>query len=388
LERHIRLYRNGRDLTGTPREVMAIDLFGLEIDDVRERFPEVYQHLRREVKEKIVIENGEEKKVGRDWNNRQSYKDLWWIFGEPRKDLRPALTDLPRYIATVETAKHRIFLFLDASILPDNKLVAIATANAFHLGLLSSYIHTRWAWHSGGLLEDRPVYVKSLCFDPFPFPDPDPLIRARIAGLAERLDSHRKDVQAAHPEITLTAMYNVLEKLKAKSALLPAEDTILRDGLVLILKELHDELDDAVAEAYGWPKDLSDEDILARLVDLNKERAAEEARGVVRWLRPDYQIPRFGTAKEKQEQLEADLAVATAPKAKPAFPQDPVAQTAAIMSALAAASEPLGPSELAQGFKQGRKAEARIKATLASLARTGFIAVHDGGRRFSLRRAA
>jgi hypothetical protein len=176
--------------------------------------------------------------------------------------------------------------------------------------------------------------------------------------------------------------------LRTNTALESSEENVVKDGLVLILKELHDELDAAVAEAYGWPADLSDEEILVRLVALNKERAAEEARGHVRWLRPDYQIPRFGTAKEKQEQLEADLAVAVAPKVKPAFPQDPVAQTAAIMSALAAASEPLGPSELAQGFKQGRKSEARIKAALASLARTGFIAVHDGGRCFSLRRVA
>ena len=70
---------------------------------------------------------------------------------------------------------------------------------------------------------------------------------------------------------------------------------------MLILKELHDKLDAAVADAYGWPADLSDDDILARLVALNKERAQEEARGLVRWLRPDYQIPRFGSPKEKAE---------------------------------------------------------------------------------------
>ena len=44
-------------------------------------------------------------------------------------------------------------------------------------------------------------------------------------------------------------------------------------------------------DAYGWPRDLSDEEILARLVELNKERRAEEAKGLVRWLRPEYQAP-------------------------------------------------------------------------------------------------
>ena len=161
---------------------------------------------------------------------------------------------------------------------------------------------------------------------------------------------------------------------------------------MLILKEYHDELDRLVFRAYDWPETLSDEEILGRLVALNKERAEEEARGMVKWLRPDYQIPRFGKAQDrlKLEGGEAHAAEtgAIAAKAKPAFPKEAVAQTAAVMMALADASAPISAGELAQGFKQGRKAEARVAATLASLARTGFIAVSDGGRRFSLRRAA
>jgi hypothetical protein len=57
------------------------------------------------------------------------------------------------------------------------------------------------------------------------------------------------------------------------------------------MKHLHDEIDAAVFDAYGWPRDLSDEEIIAHLVELNKERRAEEARGLVRWLRPEYQAP-------------------------------------------------------------------------------------------------
>ena len=116
---------------------------------------------------------------------------------------------------------------------------------------------------------------------------------------------------------------------------------------MLILKELHDKLDAAVAEAYGWPADLSDNDILVRLVALNQQRAREEANGTVRWLRPDYQIPRFGSPKQKAE---LDLVggetggVQPAPTAgpKPNFPADEVAQTAAVMAALAAEVAPLG----------------------------------------------
>ena len=98
LEQHLRPYLNGRDLTGRKRGVMAIDLFGVTEDDVRQRFPDVYQWVLERVKPE------------REQNNRPSYRNLWWVFGEPRRELRPALVDLNRYIATVETAKHRVFV--------------------------------------------------------------------------------------------------------------------------------------------------------------------------------------------------------------------------------------------------------------------------------------
>ena len=138
-----RSYLNGRDFTGNSRDVMVIDLFGLTADQVRLQFPEVYQHVKAEVKEeKIEIdEDGKKEFVGRDWNNRQTYKDNWWIFGEPRSDLRPALDGLKRYIATVETSKHRVFQFLSPEIAADNMLVCVADDDAARLGVLSSRIH-------------------------------------------------------------------------------------------------------------------------------------------------------------------------------------------------------------------------------------------------------
>ena len=148
LERHIREYRNGRDLTGRPRGVMAIDMFGLTADEMRQRFPEVYQHLRLTVKPEREAQA--EKSGTKD---ALSYAKIWWQFGKPRQELRPALADLPRYIATVETTKHRIFQFLDASILPDNKLVVIASEDAATLGVLSSMVH-HW-WYRAKLCKDR-----------------------------------------------------------------------------------------------------------------------------------------------------------------------------------------------------------------------------------------
>ncbi|MGH6823618.1 MAG: class I SAM-dependent DNA methyltransferase, partial [Methylocella sp.] len=295
LENHIRLYRNGRDLTGTPRGVMVIDLFGLEKDEVRNRFPEVYQHVLATVKES---KDDQGRPTGRDVNNRESYRQNWWIFGEPRRELRPALERLPRYIATVETAKHRVFQFLNASILPDNRLVCFAFPDAYQLGVLSSRTHVLWTLANGGTLEDRPIYTKVRCFDPFPFPDPPEALKACIRDTSEELDALRKNVRAEHPGLTLTQIYNILEKLRAGEKLDPQEEAIKTNGLVLILKEHHEKLDALVGEAYGWPQNLSDDEILEKLVALNAERAAEEKRGLVRWLRPNYQRARTGVAGE------------------------------------------------------------------------------------------
>jgi hypothetical protein len=394
LEKYIREYRNGRDLMSRPRDVMVIDLFGLDAEEVRTQFPEVYQHVKLQVKEKIVWKDGKELKVGRDWNNRESYKENWWIFGEPRRELRPALKGLNRYVATVETTKHRVFQFLDASILPDNMLLAIASDDAFTLGVLSSRIHVVWTMQQGGTLEDRPRYTKSHCFDPFPFPAANDLQKQRIRDIAEELDAHRKRVLAEHPKLTLTGLYNVLEELRKGTepeALKPTDRQIFDDGQVLILKELHDRLDAEVATAYGWPADLCDEEILSRLVALNKERAAEEAKGEVRWLRPEYQVPRFGTPKEKAELdlLGGDMRVtAIAPAVKQSYPVDDIAQTAAVMAVLASATSPLDADAIAVTFKQGRKVAKKVQAVLTSLARMGHLDSRDGDRTFVLRRAA
>ncbi|MBW8444403.1 MAG: class I SAM-dependent DNA methyltransferase [Arenimonas sp.] len=381
LDKHIRLYRNGRDLTDRPRGVMVIDLFGLTAEEVRARYPAVYQHVLTTVKPE------------RDANNRATYRDNWWIFGEPRKDMRPALRGVSRFIATAVTQKHRIFIFISNEILPDDALMVVASNEAVHLGILSSSVHTDWVKKRGSTLEDRPRYIKSLCFDPFPFPDASEAQKAAIGAIAEELDAHRKRVLAAHDHLTLTGLYNVLERLKAGAKpedLEPKERRIFDDGLVLILKELHDKLDLAVADAYGWPVDLAEEEVLARLVALNKERAKEEKRGLVRWLRPDYQIPRFGSAREKAEQLEADLGEAILDAVsgpKQAFPSDERDQTFVVHQALLSADGPLDAETIAAGFKQGRKALPAVSAVLASLFRMGLVSTADG-KTFAFRRAA
>ena len=153
------------------------------------------------------------------------------------------------------------------------------------LGVLSSRIHVEWALARGGRLGVRndPVYVKTTCFEPFPFAEASEPKRERIRSLGEQLDSHRKRCQEMHPNLTLTEMYNVLEELRGGQPLDAISQIIHDHGLVSMLRDLHDDLDRAVAEGYGWPSDLSTEDILFRLVELNVGRTAEERSGLVRW---------------------------------------------------------------------------------------------------------
>jgi hypothetical protein len=384
LERHIRPYRNGRDLTARLRGVMVIDLFGLGEEEVRGSFPEVYQHLLQTVR------------VDRDAQVTRSptkdvitYRQLWWIFGKPRTELRPALAGLNRYVATVETTKHRVFQFLDAEIIADNMLIAIAISDDWILAALSSKPHVTWALKTGGLLEDRPRYTKTRVFDPFPFPDPDENLKAQLRALGEELDATRKRVQAEHPDLTLTGLYNVLEKARSGAALTPADEDVKQRGRVLILKELHDQIDAATAQAYGWPVDLTDEEILERLVALNAERAREEAAGHVRWLRPDYQIPRFAKeAKAMTGDLDLGETLVALDKGLPEFPKDPYEAPLAIERLLIAAGRPMDAAELARGFKRGgKRIEQRITQALTTLARYGNIIALDGGR-YASRRAA
>jgi hypothetical protein len=275
---------------GRPRDVYVIDFFGLDEKEARQRFPEAYDHVLRTVKPE------------RDHNRDKDIRSNWWLFGRPRPEIRPALEGLPRYIATVEISKHRIFQFLDGEILPDNRLVVIASDDAFHLGILQWAGHIDWALKAGGTLEDRPSYSKSLVFDPFSFPDATPEQRATIAEFAEELDATRKAALAETDKLTMTELYNLREKLRSGAPMDEKEQRRATKARAAIVDRLHEQLDQEVADAYGWGEEwkagtLGPSEIVARLVALNHERAAEEKAGKVRWLRPDYQEPRFGKTK-------------------------------------------------------------------------------------------
>ncbi len=222
-----------------------------------------------------------------------------------------------------------------------------------------------------------PTYNKSRCFDPFPFPDPDASTRARLRDLGERLDAHRKRQQAAHPGLTLTQMYNVLEKLRANEPIEGRDREIYDNGLVGILRQLHDEIDAETARAYGWPAGLADDEILHRLVALNRERAAEEAQGLVRWLRPEFQNPAGRAAAPPPRP--------NSPSAKPPPPQprNPTgrASSPSRWPPSAPRSQDAGeaaPADIARRFRRARATT--VAPLLETLAALGHARPTGGGR--------
>ncbi len=403
LEDYILDYRNGRDLTQRPRGVKVIDLYSLSAEQVRDHFPSVYQHVHDYVKPE------------RDHNNRAYRREGWWLFGENIPEARKFLFSVPRYIATVETSKHRFFQFLDASIRPDNMLVNIGLESAEHLAVLSSRLHVAWAISAGGWLGagNDPRYSKTRTFDPFPFPvfeTLDPRLVNRLRDLGERLDAFRKERLAAYSFLTMTGLYNVMERLRELEDRWPVpiltekEKDVHDAGLVSVLMEIHNEIDAAVLEAYGW-NDLADalvgkpggttpsqhkvpeqeeaeEELLTRIVTLNQERAAEEKRGVVHWLRPEFQVPKLGhKVKGAAEQLEADIGIAE-DEAVPSWPGDGLAQIRVVRDLLTKAQGPVAPDSLAEAFsgRNTAKRKERIGQVLETLTETGAIRrVGEGG---------
>lgn len=226
-----------------------------------------------------------------------------------------------------------------------------------------------------------PTWTNTTCFDPFPFPAdvPEPL-KDTIRAEAEALDALRKRVLADHDDLTLTKLYNVLEALKANHGqgreLTEAERDIHDKGLVTLIRQHHDALDALVAQAYGWEADLADEVILTRLVALNKARAAEEAKGVIRWLRPEYQ------ASDYTAPVNATLDLGEAPALLPdniiPWPEKLPDQVSAVAAILSGSGVPLTPQDVARNFK-GKRA-ATVAPVLEALAGIGMARRLKDGR--------
>jgi hypothetical protein len=374
----IKPFVNGKDLARESRNAYVIDTYGVDVEALRERYPNVYQHLLLMVK------------PGRDSNRRAPIRDNWWRHGWERPALRNALARLTRYIVTPETAKHRFFVFLPTSTLPDNMLTAFMTDDAYVLGVLSSRIHVAWALAAGGRLGvgNDPRYTKTKCFDPFPFPACSEEQKARIRTVAENLDAHRRRQQSAHSDLTLTGIYNVMEKLRSGEELTPKEKKSHDKGLVSTLKQLHEEVDVAVADAYGWSKELTSDEIVERIVLLNAERAQRERNGEILWVMPSEQREmQIAPAVAKQTVIDLDLdgEVSAEPVTRSdVWPKELPRQIAMVRDLISAQTGRTSwtAEEAAKSFLGARKKD--VEQVLDSLAAVGLLMAFDtpAGRRW------
>ncbi len=358
----------GRDVNQSPEEKYVIDFFPLDEHEARKMAPKAFQYLAQHVR------------PAREQIRDAASRKRWWRFGRDKPALRAAIHGLTRYIATSEVSKHRVFSFFPAHVRPDHTLVVLPSADAFDLGVVSSRCHTAWAAAAGGRMGvgNDLRYNRVVCFDPFPFPVCGTAARKSVRDLAESLDTHRKRQQAQHPMLTMTGMYNILEKLRSGETFNDKDRTIHEQGLVSVLKQIHDALDKAVFDAYGWPSDLTDEQILEKLVALNAERAEEEKNGVIRWLRPDFQNP-AGKKEMAQVSMAHDAGDGEADPGAAAnaarWPQKLSEQVTAVRDIVTKTSEERSLAEVVKAFKEADPEE--VQEVLDSLVALGLVVAYE-----------
>lgn len=279
----LRPWANGGDVTGRPSGKWIIDFGAVMSETDASLYEAPFRYVAREVK------------PGRLGLRRDGHRHYWWRHGEPRPGMREELKRFTRYIATPRVSKYRVFVWLPVVVLADSRLVVIARDDDATFGILHSRYHELWSvrlggWHGVG---NDPQYTPSLGFETFPFPSGlSPDVRAdvyaedkraaAIATAAHRLNELRDrwlnpaDLVRREPEVVPGYPERVLPMSDAAAEVLKTRTlTKLYNERPAWLDHAHKALDVAVAAAYGWPADLSDDEVLARLFALNQERAGK-----------------------------------------------------------------------------------------------------------------
>jgi type II restriction/modification system DNA methylase subunit YeeA len=280
----LRPWINGADISKRPGDKWIVD-FGWTMDEAAAALYEApFAYVAATIKPKRLK------------NNREAYATYWWRHVEPRQGMWSKLKPFKRYIATVRHSKYRLFRWFPTSIVPDSALIVVARDDDTLFGVLHSRFHEVWSlglcsWIGIG---NDPRYTPSTTFETFPFPEgltPDILAaqyandpRAKaIAAAASKLNELREnwlnppdlvqrvpEVVPGYPDRILPVDDKAAEVLKKRTL------TNLYNDRPTWLDNAHRDLDAAVAAAYGWPADLSDEQILERLFALNQQRAAAQ----------------------------------------------------------------------------------------------------------------
>jgi type II restriction/modification system DNA methylase subunit YeeA len=251
----LRRWVNGLDITRKPQSMWIVD-FDMNMSEAgAAQYEMPFEYLKRHVKPmKDNVRNPLE-------------RTRWWVHARTAPDMRDALKGLGRYIATVRVAKHRLFAFLEGDLLADGALVAFARDDDYFFGVLHSRTHEFWALKQGTQLESRPRYTPTTCFETFPFPQPTQDQQEAIAEAARELNNMREGW--LNPPTPAGGLPLTEEESKKRTL------TNLYNQRPTWLANAHAALDAAVFAAYGWPErpeDVTDAEILSRLLNLNLER--------------------------------------------------------------------------------------------------------------------
>ena len=274
-------WMNGMDVTRRPSDKWIVDFGWDMVQEEAALYEAPFQHAKEHVYPM------------RQRNRRESYREHWWRHVEPRQGMWRALDGLSRYIATPTVAKHRLFAWLDARICPDHQLIVIAREDDVTFGILHSRFHEAWSLRLGTSLEDRPRYTPTTTFETFPFPEGlspdvpasdyagDPQATA-IAEAARRLVSLRDRwlnppelVEWVDEPVSGYPKRPVPHDEEAEKALKKRTLTNLYNARPQWLEDAHAALDTAVAVAYGWPVDISDDAALRALLTFNLENGSQ-----------------------------------------------------------------------------------------------------------------
>ncbi len=253
---------NAHDLAQRPRGNYIID-FGQDIDRRDAAlYEEPWEYARQHIRPHRESLEGER------------LASRWWIHQRWRPGLREAIKPLDRFIATPLTSKHRFFVWLDSNVLPDATVVAIARDDDYAFGVLHSRIHEVWALAQAPRLGvgNDPRYTHTQCFNTFPFPWP---LNIPESVLSREQQQHHAAISKAAAELNRRREDRLNPTNLSPSILQDRTMTDLYNRRTDLLNDAHEAIDDAVFAAYGWPTELSDDEILERLLKLNQKRSAE-----------------------------------------------------------------------------------------------------------------
>jgi hypothetical protein len=284
---------NGIDLTQRPKGKWIID-FGVAMPEGEAaKYEDVFEYVRAAVRP----QRGQSRSTIAEW----------WLHERRREDMRMALSPLSRFLCTCRVSKHRLFVWLKAPTLPDSATFAFSREGDLFFGVLHSRLHEVWARAQGTQLREKESgfrYTPTSCFVTFPFPTSTPVQEQAIAEAARDLNDLRerwlnppewtreevlefpgtvggpwdryidKTTVDGKTGIGLVRYPRLVPKDAASANQLQRRTlTQLYNARPAWLESAHRNLDAAVFAAYGWDPDISDDDLLGRLLELNLSRS-------------------------------------------------------------------------------------------------------------------